>query len=51
MAHVVVVKKHQGTLTFETELEKGTTFIVRLPLPPSSLQQKDFDETEHSLCG
>jgi two-component system, NtrC family, sensor kinase len=27
-----IVKKHGGTVTFETEMGKGTTFIVRLPL-------------------
>ena len=27
-----IVKKHGGTATFETEIGKGTTFIVRLPL-------------------
>jgi signal transduction histidine kinase len=27
-----VVKKHGGTLTFETEIGKGTTFFIRLPL-------------------
>jgi len=35
IAHVVVVEKHGGTITFETELGKGTTFIIRLPLKPS----------------
>jgi PAS domain S-box-containing protein len=28
-----VIEKHGGTLTFETELGKGTTFFVRLPAP------------------
>ncbi len=32
IARAVVVEKHHGTITFETELGKGTTFIVRLPL-------------------
>ncbi len=32
IAHAVVVEKHQGHLTFETEEGRGTTFIVRLPL-------------------
>jgi len=27
-----IVKKHGGTVTFETEMGKGTTFILRLPL-------------------
>lgn len=31
-AHTVVVEKHKGIITFETEEGKGTTFIIRLPL-------------------
>ncbi len=32
LARAIVVEKHGGTLTFDTELGKGTTFYVRLPL-------------------
>jgi PAS domain S-box-containing protein len=32
LARAIVVEKHGGTLTFETEKGKGTTFYVRLPL-------------------
>jgi signal transduction histidine kinase len=32
MAHSVIVKKHQGTIRFESEIGVGTTFVVRLPL-------------------
>jgi len=32
IAHAVVVEKHGGTITFETEVGQGTTFILRLPL-------------------
>ena len=32
LAHTVIVKKHGGQIWFETEVGKGTTFIVRLPL-------------------
>jgi signal transduction histidine kinase len=32
IAHTAVVKKHGGTLAFETEEGKGTTFIIRLPI-------------------
>jgi PAS domain S-box-containing protein len=32
LARAIVVEKHGGTLTFETELGKGTTFYVRLPV-------------------
>ena len=31
LAHAVVVKKHQGTISFDTEDGKGTTFIISLP--------------------
>ena len=27
-----IVKKHNGNITFETEMGKGTTFIIRLPI-------------------
>ena len=32
IARSVIVDKHGGTLTFETALGQGTTFIIRLPL-------------------
>jgi len=32
MAHSVIVKKHQGTIHFESEIGVVTTFVVRLPL-------------------
>ena len=32
LARAIVVEKHGGTLTFETEMGKGTTFHVRLPV-------------------
>jgi signal transduction histidine kinase len=32
IAHAVIVKKHGGTLRFETECGKGTTFFIRLPV-------------------
>lgn len=31
-----VVEKHQGTIWYETEVEKGTTFFVELPIKPVS---------------
>jgi signal transduction histidine kinase len=38
IARSVVVDKHGGTLHFETEVGKGTTFYIRLPIsgPASS---------------
>jgi signal transduction histidine kinase len=32
IARSVVVDKHGGTLTFESEIGRGTTFFIRLPL-------------------
>jgi PAS domain S-box-containing protein len=32
IAHNVIVEKHGGTLTFETEMGKGTTFVIRIPI-------------------
>ncbi len=32
IAHTIVVKKHQGTIDFETEVGKGTAFTIRLPI-------------------
>ena len=32
IAHSVIVEKHGGVLTFESEPGQGTTFIVRLPV-------------------
>ncbi|HET8654550.1 MAG TPA: PAS domain S-box protein [Longimicrobiaceae bacterium] len=32
LAHSVIVDKHGGSLHFETEVGRGTTFVIRLPL-------------------
>jgi PAS domain S-box-containing protein len=36
IVHSVIVDKHAGAISFETELGKGTTFIIRLPLVPAT---------------
>ena len=36
IAHAIVVNQHGGSLDFESELGKGTTFTVRLPMVPRS---------------
>lgn len=36
ISHTVVVEKHNGKLSFETESGKGTTFIIQLPLNETS---------------
>lgn len=37
IAHAIVVEKHGGTIRFETEVGRGATFIVRLPIDRRSL--------------
>ena len=45
IAHSVVVGKHGGTLDLETEVGKGSCFIVRLPLhDPSTCPEGGGDE-------
>jgi PAS domain S-box-containing protein len=36
IARSVIVDKHGGTLTFESEMGRGTTFIIRLPVTDSA---------------
>jgi nitrogen fixation/metabolism regulation signal transduction histidine kinase len=39
LARAVVVDNHRGTLTFVTEIGKGTTFLVRLPLRTAEVKE------------
>jgi len=32
ISHAVIVEKHGGSISYETETEKGTTFIIQLPI-------------------
>ncbi len=53
ISHAVIVEKHKGAISFETEWGKGTTFIICLPLeekpvaPPESLPSK-VEEVEYA---
>lgn len=42
IAHSIVVDKHRGKITFETEVGKGTTFIIRLPMSNQSEPKEDI---------
>jgi len=41
IARSIVVEMHGGTLTFESEVGKGTTFYVRLPLDAGAKAGKE----------
>jgi PAS domain S-box-containing protein len=41
IAHSVVEQKHGGALSFESELGRGTTFIVRLPIQTDRLSRSE----------
>jgi PAS domain S-box-containing protein len=41
LAHNVVVKKHSGKIWFETELGRGTTFFVDLPISPLEVSKEN----------
>jgi two-component system NtrC family sensor kinase len=34
LAHNVIVKKHGGKIRFETEMGRGSTFLIELPIQP-----------------
>jgi signal transduction histidine kinase len=40
IAHDVIVRQHRGTIDFDTEVGRGTTFVIRLPMrsagPPAA---------------
>jgi PAS domain S-box-containing protein len=38
IAHDIIVNKHKGTIQVESEVGKGTTFIIRLPISDSGTE-------------
>ncbi len=46
IAYDVIVEKHGGTIAFETEEGKGTTFIIRLPLGGNLTAEEVGQESE-----
>ncbi len=49
IAHSVITEKHGGTIDFETEIGRGTTFIVRLPTSGESSSSKGAESEEADL--
>ncbi len=43
LVHAVVVDKHSGTIEVESELGKGTTFIIRIPLADMHLLNEEAE--------
>jgi len=50
IAHSIIVDKHGGTLAFETEMGKGTTFVIRLPIEQDVPSEAEQDEEAYSIC-
>lgn len=46
IARSVIVERHRGTLTFESEPGKGTTFLIRLPLDAAREEQHGATQEE-----
>jgi two-component system, NtrC family, sensor kinase len=43
ISYSVIVDKHRGTIAFETEEGRGTTFVIRLPLMSSAAPESAAD--------
>ncbi len=41
LAHSVIVNKHRGKIWFETEMGRGTTFFIHLPIKPAGLAKEN----------
>ena len=41
LAHTAIVKKHSGKIWFETELGRGTTFFIELPIDPADPRKEN----------
>ena len=49
IARSVIVDKHRGSIDFETEMGRGTTFIIRLPLAGQPAANKEYTDEEANL--
>lgn len=48
ISHDVIVKKHNGTISFRSEVGQGTTFTIRLPLETSEETTMDNSCTDNA---
>lgn len=39
-----IIKSHKGTITVESEVNKGTTFLVRIPISSNEVEQESSNE-------
>ena len=46
IARSIVVEKHGGTLTFETEVGRGTSFIIRLPIADPAERRSSAEDRD-----
>ncbi len=46
ITHSIITERHGGTICLETEVGRGTEFIVRLPIQP-----REAHHEAHSVCG
>ena len=50
IAHSVIVDKHGGNIRFETEMGKGTVFIIRIPISPIENIEPQNKSEEKEVC-
>ncbi len=51
IAYGTIVKRHGGTLGFESEVGKGTTFMIRLPIGPNEAEAQSTGRSPKPACG
>lgn len=52
IAHSVITQKHGGSISFDSEVGKGTSFVVRLPIAPEAESLKGIASEEADIvCG
>lgn len=49
IARAIVVERHGGTIDFDTEVGRGTTFKIRMPICPKSARNKENAQQKCNL--